>query len=104
MKTRKVTLDRLAPARPRIPRLAVGPTLGSPRRFVLLGGPGGYLTVLAAGSPLLEKYGGWTTLLRVNVPRRKTCRTCVEPHLGAPALRVPDAAKRWALDVYGSEA
>ena len=87
-----------------VKKLAVGPTLGSPRRFVLMGGPAGHMTVVAAGSPLLERYGGWTTLLRVNVPRRLTCRTCVEPHLGTPALRVPDAMKQWALDVYGNSA
>lgn len=72
-----------------------GRTFGeSPRRFVLLGGPGGYMTVVPAGSPLLERYGGWTTLLRVNVPRR------LEPD----ARNVAGEAKQWALDVFGANA
>lgn len=78
---------------------------GSPRRLVLLGGPGGYLTVLPAGSPMRDdRYRGWTELLRMNVPRRLACRACVVPHVSAPGLRAADAMKQWALDVYGSAA
>ncbi len=78
----------------------------SARRLVLLGGPGGYLTVLPVGDPRIEdRYAGWTELARANVPRsRPKCEACIEPHLAAPAFAIADAMKRWALDVYGANA
>lgn len=71
----------------------------SGRRFVLLGGPGGYLTMVPAGSRFQrDQYRDWTELLRVNVPRGR----------GLPdwwTIRdLAGAAKQWALDVYGGAA
>ena len=41
----------------------------SPKRFLLLGGPGGYLTCLPAGdSRLHDRYRQWMVLARVNRP------------------------------------
>lgn len=72
----------------------------SPRRFVLLGGPGGWMTVLPAGSPMrADRYAGWTELARANLPRRRSLR----PN-GPIEARTAAAMKRWALDVYGTNA
>lgn len=75
----------------------------SSRRFVLLGGPGGYMTVVPAGHPMREdRYWNWTELLRVNVPRSRVgCASCVDEH---PPFVMFDAMKKWALDVYGNAA
>lgn len=41
----------------------------SSKRFVVLGGPGGYLTCRPAGCPMLrDRYRGWVRLFTVNRP------------------------------------
>lgn len=56
------------------------------------------MTVRPVGSTLDTHASRWTPLLRVNVPRRHG-----RPNFEAER-RAADAMKRWALDVYGSEA
>lgn len=47
----------------------------SVRRFVVLGGPGGRLTVRPAGCPMLrDQYRRWTVLFTYNLPRRLVSR------------------------------
>ena len=58
----------------------------SPRRFVVIAGPGGYLSCRPVGCPMLrDRYRRWQPLFRVNRPL-------------TPA-RV-DAAQRAALRLY----
>lgn len=43
----------------------------SPRRFDVLGGPGGYMSARYVGAMRPDEYvASWTKLVRVNVPRR----------------------------------
>lgn len=50
-------------------RAAVGLRPTSRRRFLVLGGPGGYLTCLAAGDPELgDRYRRWQVLFQVRRP------------------------------------
>ena len=58
----------------------------SQRRFLLLGGPAGYLTCLRAGDPrLADRYRAWTVLARINRP--------LSP-------RLAEAAKAWAVRTF----
>ena len=65
----------------------------SRRRYELIGGPGGYLSILPAGSPMRrDRYRQWVTLLRVSLPRGMR---------GRPLTREgADQLKAWALFAY----
>ena len=68
----------------------------SRRRYELIGGPGGYLSILPAGSPMRrDRYRHWVTLLRVRVPRRVARRAEF-----ALSLQAADQLKAWALFAY----
>ena len=65
----------------------------SRRRYELIGGPDGYLSILPAGSPMRrDRYRQWVTLLRVNLPRAMHGRP-----MGLPACQ---QLKAWALFAY----
>lgn len=47
--------------------------MGSKKRFVVLGGPGGALTCRPAGCPMIsDRYKAWTVLFGVNRPLTRT--------------------------------
>lgn len=67
----------------------------SDRRWVILGGPGGYLTVVEANHPQIrDRYRRWQELGRVNVPRRLREHYAARPYLFA------GPAKSWALRAW----
>lgn len=63
----------------------------SRRRYELIGGPGGYLSIVPAGSPMRrDQYRHWVTLLRVSLPRR----------MGPLSVAGAGQLKTWALLAY----
>jgi hypothetical protein len=63
----------------------------SDRRYVILGGPGGYLTVQRAGSPMIaDRYRRWQVLGTYNAPRNRW---------HAP-MACANQAKDWALRTF----
>lgn len=68
---------------------------GSRRRYELIGGPGGYLSIVPAGSPMrTDQYRRWVTLARVHLPREMARRR--EPM----SLALEGQLKTWALFAY----
>lgn len=54
----------------------------SHKRFIVLGGPGGYLTCRPAGCPMTaDRYKGWQPLFKVN--RRMTTALASEAKVAA---------------------
>lgn len=67
----------------------------SGRRYVVLGGPGGRLTVRPVGCPLVaDRYRSWQVLAAVNVPRS------IPKRWGYPDTALVDALKGWALRTF----
>lgn len=67
----------------------------SRRRYELIGGPGGYLSIVPAGSPMrTDRYRHWVTLLRVHLPRAMARKR--EPLSREAAGQL----KTWALLAY----
>ena len=51
------------------------PRAASPKRFVILGGPGGYLSCRPAGCPMIaDRYRHWQRLGTVNRPLTRRAR------------------------------
>ena len=67
----------------------------SRRRYELIGGPGGYLSIVPAGSPMrTDRYRHWVTLLRVHLPRAMARKRDPLSREAASQL------KAWALFAY----
>lgn len=73
----------------------------SRRRFEVIAGPAGYLSIVPAGSPMrTDRYRHWITLVRVSVPRRVARRTDDAIHQGALSRAAAEQLKVWAILAY----
>lgn len=67
----------------------------SSRRYLVIGGPSGHLSVRPVGCPMLDdRYRGWQVLARVNVPRS------VPKRWGYPDTALANALKSWTLRTF----
>lgn len=79
-----------------VSRYRDGHACGSPRRWRILGGPGGYVSIVRAGDPLNSRdyMKSWQELARFSLPRRT---------IGAPAplpVAIRQAALGWTLRAF----